>query len=230
MKKLSLSFFLLLCTVLPVCATMNSDFHDHFRLNGLAAYNRDLASMIGLADFHTGKAVTFPGFDIGATLTAVKTSSNNFSDKDYFFAPFIMAETQLPFLGFSLAARGTSYDGFDSIGGGLKWHQTVAVVNLSASAFYDRYRADYYQGNHYSASASASVNVLFATPYIGIGYDYSSLKVRDLGAFSGKKSDDGVVRYTAGVNLHPLPLFYVYGAYTYTKYNHGLQGGIGINF
>jgi hypothetical protein len=47
---------------------------------------------------------------------------------------------------------------------------------------------------------------------------------------AGHKTDDGVVRYTAGVNFHPLPLIYVYGAYTYTKYNHGFQGGLGINF
>ena len=81
-----------------------------------------------------------------------------------------------------------------------------------------------------AASASASVNVLFFTPYVGVGYDYSSLKVKDMGAASGQKSDDGTVRYTAGVNFHPLPLVYVYGAYTYTKYSQGFQGGVGLNF
>lgn len=226
MKKITIACLLMFSFALPLSASMSSDFKDNYREDGLAAYNRDLASLLGQADFHTGKGATFPGFDIGGTLTAVKTSSSNFSKKDYFYAPFIMAETELPFLGLGVAARGTSYDGFESIGGGLKWHQTVAVVNLSAAAFYDHYKTDYYDGNHYSASASASVNVLFATPYVGIGYDYSSLKVKDI----HKKSDDDIIRYTAGVNLHPLPLFYVYGAYTYTKYNHGFQGGVGINF
>ena len=103
-----------------------------------------------------------------------------------------------------------------------------ALINLSASAFYDRYKTDYYDGNHYSASASASVNVLFLTPYVGIGYDYSEMETKNY--LAGYKTDDGVVRYTAGVNFHPLPLVYVYGAYTYTKYNHGFQGGVGINF
>ena len=129
-----------------------------------------------------------------------------------------------------IALRGTQYDGFKSLGGGLKWHGSLALINLSAAAFYDRYGTDYYDGDHYSVSASASVNVLFLTPYVGIGYDYSELTTKDLGAFSGEKADDGVVRYTAGVNFHPLPLFYVYGAYTYTKYSHGFQGGIGLNF
>ncbi len=230
MKKLILAALLSLSFSAPACASMSSDFRDHFDLSALADYNRDLSSMIGLADFHTGRGVTFPGFDVGASVSAVKTSSSNFSTEDYLYAPFITAETQLPVLGIGVAARGTSYDGFQSLGGGLKWHGSVALINLAAGVFYDRYKTDYYDGDHYSASASASVNVLFLTPYVGIGYDYSELTVKDMGINSGEKTDDGVVRYTAGVNFHPLPLFYVYGAYTYTKYNHGFQGGVGLNF
>ena len=182
----------------------------------------------------TGKGITFPGFDVGASVSAVKTSSDSVSE-EYQYLPFITAETQIPILGMGVAARGTSYDDFQSIGGGLKWHGSLALINLSASAFYDRYKTDYYDGNHYSASASASVNVLFLTPYVGIGYDYSEMKTNldyrnEFGIRGSNKTDDGVMRYTAGVNFHPLPLIYVYGAYTYTKYNHGFQGGLGINF
>ena len=230
MKKILVAVAVLLSFALPASASMSSDFHDHFNGTHLSAYNRDIATLLGQADFHTGKAVTFPGFDVGATLTAVRTSSDNFSGKDYFVAPFITAETQLPVLGLGLAARGTSYDGFQSIGGGVKWKQSIALIHLSGAVFYDRYSTDYYKGNHYSASASASTSLLMFTPYVGIGYDYSELKVKDFEPFSGKKSDDGVMRYTAGVNVSPLPLLYLYAAYTYTKYNHGFQGGVGINF
>ncbi len=230
MKKLLFSLFVVLVLSLPVRADMGTDFQQHFNLGALADYNRDISTMIGLADFHTGSGVVFPGFDVGVSVSAVQTSSADFSSKDYFYAPFITAETQLPVFGLGLALRGTSYDGFKSLGGGLKWHGSLALINLSASAFYDRYGTDYYDGNHYSVSASASVNILMLTPYVGIGYDYSTLKVKDMGAASGEKTDDGTVRYTAGVNFHPLPLFYVYGAYTYTKYSHGFQGGIGLNF
>lgn len=230
MKKLFAAVLFALALTAPAAASMNSDFKDNFKLSALADYNRDLSTMMGLADFHTGRGVTFPGFDVGASVAAVRTSSDSFSHDDYLYAPFITAETQLPILGLGVAARGTSYDGFKSLGGGVKWHGSLALINLSASAFYDRYETDYYDGNHYSVSGSASVNVLFLTPYVGIGYDYSELKVKDMGSFSGEKTDDGVVRYTAGVNFHPLPLFYVYGAYTYTKYNHGFQGGVGVNF
>ena len=230
MQKIYLAVFCMLSFALPAAADMGTDFRDHFRAGALADYNRDVSMLLGQADFHTGKGTTFPGFDIGASVSAVKTSDDNFSDEKYLYVLFITAETQLPILGLGVAARGTQYNGFKSLGGGLKWHGSLALIHLSAAAFYDRSGTDYYDADHYSASASASVNVLFFTPYVGVGYDYSSLKVKDMGAASGQKSDDGTVRYTAGVNFHPLPLVYVYGAYTYTKYSQGFQGGVGLNF
>lgn len=227
MKKLLLAVLFAFAAT-PLFAGMNSDFSGSFNTSGFADYNRDISTLIGQADFHTGKGVSFPGFDVGASVSTVKTSDGSFSEDDYQYLPFITAETQIPILGMGVALRGTSYDDFQSIGGGLKWHGSLALINLSASAFYDRYKTDYYDGNHYSASASASVNVLFLTPYVGVGYDYSEMETKNY--LAGHKTDDGVVRYTAGVNFHPLPLVYVYGAYTYTKYNHGFQGGVGINF
>ena len=223
-------FGLIACLALPASADMGTDFRDHFNLKAFSSYNRDISSMIGMADFHTARGVTFPGFDIGGGVAAIKTSDSNISSKDYFMAPFLTAETQLPIFGLGVALRAITYDKFSSVGGGIKWHQNVALVRLSASLFYDRFGTDYYDGNHYSASASASTNVLIFTPYVGIGYDYGDMKTKHMGAYSGHNTTDGIVRYTAGVKAHPLPLLYVYGAYTYTKYNHGFQGGIGINF
>jgi len=230
MKKQLLAFLTVLAIALPACADMNSDFRDHFTSTGLAAYNRDIAVLFGQADFHTGEGVAFPGIDIGAILTAVKTSNDSFTSMSYFYAPFITAETELPIFNLGVALRGTSYNGFTSFGGGIKWHETVAIINLAAGLYYDRYDTDYYDGNHYSASASASTDLLIFTPYIGIGYDASNLKVKNMGVASGTKSDDDVVRYTAGVNVHPIPFIYMYGAYTYSKYNHGFQGGLGLSF
>lgn len=227
MKKILIAALLTFAFSVPALAGMNGDFHGNFKEAGFADYNRDISTMIGLTDFHTGKTATFPGFDIGATVSAVKTSDGSFSDEDYQYAPFIFAETQIPVIGMGIAARGTSYNDFQSIGAGLKWSGNLALVHFAASAFYDKYSTDYYKGDHYSASASASVNVLLFTPYIGIGYDYSEMETKNM---NFHKTDDGVVRYTAGVNFHPIPLLYVYAAYTYTKYNQGFQGGLGISF
>ena len=230
MRKLYVAFLVVFAFALPASADMGTDFRDHFDVNGFASYNRDLATMIGQADFHTSKGATFPSFDVGVSIAAVNTSSDNFSSNDYFYAPYVTAETQLPFFNISPALRGTTYDGFHSLGAGVKWHESIAIVNLGASVFYDRYGTDYYDGDHFSISTSASVPLLVFTPFVGIGYDYSGIKTKDMGAASGKTSYDGVARYTAGVNFHPIPLVYVYGAYTYTKYNHGFEGGVGLNF
>ncbi|MBQ8843968.1 MAG: hypothetical protein IJ016_04200 [Elusimicrobiaceae bacterium] len=228
MKKTILVALLGLAFSVPAFAGMNSDFKDHFNAAGFSQYNHDISTMIGMADFHTGKGTSFPGFDIGATVSAVKTADDNFSHEDYFYAPFITAETQIPVLGIGIAARGTSYNDFESLGGGLKWNGSLATVHFSAGLFYDRYKTDYYDGDHVSASASASVNLLFLTPYIGIGYDYSEMETKNL--ISHYKTDDDAVRYTLGANFHPFPFVYLYGAYTYTKNSQGFQAGLGVHF
>ena len=230
MKKQIAVVLLMFAFALPAFADMGTDFRDHFNANGLASYNRDLATMIGQADFHTGKSATFPSFDVGVSVAAVNTASDNFSSDDYFYAPYVTAETKLPFFNITPALRGTTYNGFHSIGAGVKWNESIAIVNLGAAVFYDRYGTDYYDGDHFSISMYGAVPVLVFTPYVGVGYDYSGIKTKDLGVNSGKTSYDGVMRYTAGIRFQPIPFVFAYGAYTYTKYNHGFQGGVGFNF
>ena len=212
-----------------------SNFADDFRAHysaasDLAAYNKDLNSLIGLADFHTGKGTSFPGFDIGASLNAVKTSSDNniFSD-DYMYVGFITAETKIPVLNLGVVLRGTDMNGFKSLGGGLKYNFGLFdTIHLSLAGFYDRGSTDWYTTDHYSLSAVASMNVLFLTPYVGVGYDYGKLETKDL--LPSRSTSDGDIRYTAGVNLKPFPFVYVFAAYTKTASSHGLQGGVGLNF
>jgi hypothetical protein len=115
---------------------------------------------------------------------------DNFADDEYFYAPFITAETQLPILGIGIAARGTSYNDFESLGGGLKWTGNVATIHLAAGLFYDRFKTDYYDGDHFSASASASLDLVVLTPYIGIGYDYSEMETKHF--LTNHKTDDDV--------------------------------------
>lgn len=233
MKKLiSLTFALLLGAGYAYAGNATSDFYNRYQIHGsggLSAYNKDISTMIGVTDFHTGKGAKFPGLDLGVSVSAVKPSSNNsLSDSGYIYTPFVTAETTLPIWNLDVMARGTSYDGFKSLGGGLKTGTDLfELINISAMIFYDRYSTDWYEGNHYSASATASINVLFLTPYAGIGYDYSDLSLRN--GLNGSSSD-GSVRYTLGVNVKPFPFLYAYGAYTFTSDNHGLQGGVGFHF
>lgn len=207
------------------------DFRNHFGVNSnLSAYNKDISSLIGIADFHTGRGTTFPGFDIGVTMTAIKpSSSNNISSEDYIYTGFLSAETKIPVVGLGVVVRGTDMNGFESLGGGLKYNFSVLdTVHFALGAFYDRAKTDWYTQDHYSASASASMNVLFLTPYVGIGYDYGEIETR--GFTHNRSSSDGAARYTAGVNFKPFPFVYVFASYTKTAGNEGFQGGLGLNF
>lgn len=235
MKKIFVLSMLCFIAVSASAKNIGNDFRDRFNIlssGSLSAYNRDIGTMIGIADFHTGSGTSFPGFDVGAQVAAVKPGDgNNLSSSDYIYVPYITAETKLPIWDLTVMARGTTYDGFDSLGGGVKKTINIAaLIDVSGIIFYDRYGTDYYQGNHYSASATASASLLIFTPYIGIGYDYSDMKVKDIPGFSGQKTNDDMVRYTAGVNVHPFPFVYLFGAYTWTKDTHALQGGLGVHF
>ena len=95
MKKLLAVLVGVFClTGAAAASNIADDFRAHYSAaSDLAAYNKDINALIGLADFHTGKGTTFPGFDIGATLSAVKPSSNNnISSDDYLYAGFITAQ------------------------------------------------------------------------------------------------------------------------------------------
>lgn len=101
MKKLfTLLFAFFTLTGYASAANIADDFRAHYSASSdLSAYNKDINAMIGVADFHTGKGTAFPGFDIGATLSAVKPSDkNNITTDDYLYAGFITAETKIPVL------------------------------------------------------------------------------------------------------------------------------------
>lgn len=221
--------------ILPVVAfastNISDDFRDHYTANSnLSAYNKDINTLIGLNDFHTGKATSFPGFDIGATFGGVKVGSNNdISSEDYMFTPFITAETLVPVINTTVALRGSAFNGFESIGVGLKYdYNVLELFDVTLAGFYDRAKTDWYTTDHLSFSAVASATVLFLTPYLGVGYDYGDLSTRKMA--TNRSTSDQAARWTAGLRVSPLPLFYVFGAYTQTASNAGFQAGVGLNF
>ncbi len=233
MKKLLYVFVLLAAVPFAAQAKdMGDDFHDHYvpGVSNLKAYNRDLNGLIGTVDFHTGRPKNFPGINLGASVSVFKPSSeNNISSDSYTVLPFLVAETKIPYLDVGVVARGTSANGYTSLGGGLTYQMTlVEFLNLSFGAFYDNGRTDWYKNDHYSASAIASTNVLFLTPYIGVGYDYGKLKTR--GYTSNESVSNGTPRGMVGLNVHPFPLLTGFVAYTITKDSHGFTGGLGVSF
>ena len=233
MKKLVSVVVLCICAVVAHATNLADDFRDHYdpSSSNLAAYNRDLNSLIVVADFHTGRAQNFPSISIGGSVGVFKPSSdNNISSDSYVILPFLVAETKIPVLNVGVVARGTSMYGYRSIGGGLTYQMNVLeMVNLSFGAFYDNGRTDYYTSDHYSASAIASMTLLALTPYVGVGYDYGTLETRGYGA-NNRDVSNGEGRAMVGLKIHPFPLFSGFVAYTVTKNNHGFTGGLGLSF
>lgn len=233
MKKLTVFLCAFLASAsLAYASDMADDFHDHYNpaISNLSAYNRDLNSMVGTVDFHTGRGATFPAFNVGASVSVMKPSSgNNISTDSYTYLPFLVAETRIPVVGVGLVARGTDFDGYRSIGGGLTYQMDVIeILHLSFGAFYDNARTDWYKHDHYSASAIASTSVLIFTPYVGVGYDVGSIKTR--GYANNRSSTDSTPRAMVGLNINPFPFFNGFVAYTITKDTHGFTGGLGLSF
>ena len=208
---------------------------DNFKANysasaNLSAYNTDINTLLGVADFHTGKGATFPGVDFGATFSAVKPSDEKmFGGDNVVFIPVVYAETAIPYINTGVVLRGTTFNGFNSTGVGLKYHfGLLEILHISTSLFYDHGWTSYYNTDHYSASAVASVSLLVATPFVGVGYDYGHLRTKDLPP--ARSTHDGSWRTTVGINFSPLPLLHGYISYTKTEYNQGFNGGVGLSF
>ena len=233
MKKLTwLLVTFLLAPMASFATDMGDDFHHHYvpGKSNLKAYNRDLNGLVGMVDFHTGKGGNFPSINVGANVSVFKPSSkNNISSDSYTVLPFLVAETKIPIVNVGVVARGTNVNGYRSLGGGLTYQMSLLeMLNLSFGAFYDNGRTDWYNNNHYSASAIASTNILFFTPYIGVGYDYGKLKTRHYA--HNESASNGTPRGMVGVNVHPFPLLTGFVAYTITKDSHGFTGGVGLSF
>ena len=129
MKKLALLLTVFLTApLLALADNMGNDFHDHYvpGTSNLKAYNRDLNGLVGMVDFHTGRAKVFPGINLGANVSVFKPSSgNNISSDSYTVLPFLIAETKIPYLGVGVVARGTDVNGYRSLGGGLTYQMTL---------------------------------------------------------------------------------------------------------
>ncbi|WP_424244993.1 hypothetical protein Dip510_000101 [Elusimicrobium posterum] len=238
MKRLLLAFAAVFCAANVFAGGFGKDFKNHIGAGDIKTYAKEMGLMVGSANFHDGRATSFPGFDVGVTGIFLDPSNkiSKSADNDFEFLPMVYGEARIPVLGFNLAARGTSYDDFTTIGGGVKYSVVGATIlpffpDITAGVFYDRMGTDYYDADHFSAYISASVKVLILEPYIGFGYDYTDLEVKSTGtAFDGKSYDADGGRTTIGLNVTPFPFGYIFGAYTYAGDAKIYQAGLGVRF
>ncbi len=212
------------------------NFKNNFKANldekTLDALTKDLGALNGSGSFHTGKALGFPiGFDVGVHGTAIKVNKDDLilkDDSSRAMAGLGQVEIGLP-MKINIIGRGGKVDTAKLVGGGLRFGilspSLPGLPALSITGLYDRLDHDYFKVTTWSANAVLSIDFPLIDPYIGGGFDSSTLDLKDP-AFEGvpaavSRSLDGKAngsRVEAGVNLHLIP-------FTYLNLGAGLANG-----
>jgi hypothetical protein len=108
---------------------------------------------------------------------------------------------------------------------------TKFMPDLSAMFFYDNIKYDYFKGNHFSFDIVGSWDIPIVKPFAGVGFDRTKLKVKDVNpSVDGIEETETGTRYTLGVKFSPLPLVYIYGAYSIIHSEQGYNFGVGVRF
>lgn len=219
-----------------------ADFPTTVRAETLKPFALDLGGALGGASAHTGRTLGFPGFWIGG-VAAVQLRP----DKDdrvlrdagvkAFGVPLIEAGIGLP-LKIDVIVHGVSAMGASIYGGGVRYglYRTDVVdsflPNVSVSAFGDKVNHKYFNASHGALNAVATWNLPILKPFVLAGYDVTEVKIgaANTPGLAGSKATARGSRFSAGVDVHPLPLLSLRGAYTL---RHGIPGfdlGIGAQF
>lgn len=242
MKKLILSLCLLPLLAAGAKADPFADFKKYAADAYLKPFAQDLGGLIGANDFRSGRSLGFPGFEAGlaATVQAKPSPENTIlksADVKMFGVPMLHAGAALPLIGADVMVRGTGFSGFSVIGGGLRKQVlesgtlTKFIPDVSVAAYYDVINYDYFKGSHMSLDASASFDLPIVKPFIGAGIDRTKLEVQKVSAaLNGTSATISKPRYTVGVRLSPMPLLYVYGAFSSLHGQHGYSLGAGAKF
>lgn len=207
----------------------------------LKPFALDLGGLLGSSGFHSGRVLGFPGFDVGAMGTIQfrpdkdNTILRNAGVKEIGL-PMVQAAVGLPFK-FDVIAQGGGGAGAKIYGGGLRWglHKSAKVSPLpdvSVSGFANRLEHDFFHATHYSINACASIGLPIFKPFVGVGWDHTTVRVNNAvaAALIGQKAVARGERLTGGVDISPLPLLHFFGAYTLLHGTPGVNLGAGVRF
>ncbi len=228
-----------------VWASPFDDFRDQVALTasqGMDAFAADVGGLIGGTDFNSGRTVGFPGFEVGmAGVVQTKPNSGNIILKnagvDAFGIALAQGSVGVPVIGADVALRGIGYSGFSIVGFGARYPVfksgtvTMFIPDVSVSAFYDSINYDYFSGSHVSLDAAASFNIPIIKPFVGVGYDKTTIEIKGVSALvNGIEGKASKTRLTLGAKVSPFPFLYLYGAYTLLHSDTAVNFGLGARF
>ncbi len=219
-----------------------ADFQSKIQTEYVKPFALDLGGVLGGASAHTGRTLGMPGFWVGAVASVqMRPDRDDRVLRDAgvkaFGVPMIEAGVGLPFK-IDVIVHGVSGGGVSIYGGGLRYglYRTDLVdtflPNVSISAFGDKVNHRYFSASHGDVNAVATWNLPIVKPYFLAGFDVTEVKVgaATTAGVTGAKATARGTRFSAGVDLHPLPLISLRGAYTI---RHGIPGfdlGLGVQF
>jgi hypothetical protein len=242
MKTISALFVLLALLASSANANPLADFQSRVQADLIKPFALDLGGILGGASAHTGRALGMPGFWAGV-VGSVQTRPDrddrilNNAGVKAFGVPMIEVGVGLP-LNFDVIVHGIKAYDATIFGGGVRYGLyktglvTTFLPNVSISAFGDKVNYKYFNATHGALNAVATWNLPIVKPFFLAGYDVTKVTVGSAVApgVSGLSATARGSRFSAGVDVHPLPLISLRGAYTL---RHGIPGfdfGLGAQF
>lgn len=217
------------------------DFKKRAATSLLEPFAKDIGGLLGGGSFHMGRSLGFPGADVGVHLTLQREPSSD--DKilkdanvSNLVLPMAQAEIGLPY-NVDVIVRGITYQEIAIVGAGVryglfKWKLLPLTPAMSVSAITHVFNHSFFSVTHYAANVVVDVSVPIVSPYVGVGLDYTTIKIKEStdASLVGLTASASGLRASGGLNLKFLPFIYLHGGYTYLHGQQGYEAGLGIRF
>jgi opacity protein-like surface antigen len=202
-------------------------------------FTKDLGYLMGGGAFHQGKALGFPGFDVGIHLVAKNTGKDdtilNAAGISTIGLPIVQAEIGLP-AKIDIFGRIMSYDTASMVGGGVRYGiikgSLPIMPSLSVQAMMNNLSvssgANKFTATCTSVDAMASFNIPIVDPYIGVGMDQTEVKADS--SITSLKGTANTTRVEAGINLTLIPFTYLQVGGVMVGGDIGYTAGLGVKF
>ncbi len=218
----------------PVHAGPFNEFDQRILGSLIKPMALDLGGLMGAVSFHTGQSLGVPGFSAQAKGAVQSTPDKNNlvlrnTGVKTFGIPVLELGVGLPFR-IDVIAHGIKAEGISLFGGGLRYQIfkagliTKFLPNVGVAAFGDVMTHDAFRARHFGLNAAASWDLPLVDPYVGAGYDATTLKVNSATTVgvTGLTASAVGSRFTAGVEATPFPFLRVDAA---ALLLHGIPGG-----
>lgn len=214
---------MLLCSV-----SLADDLSNNFTANSngpaMDALAKDLGALMGAGSFHHGKALGFPiGFDFGVHVPVVSLKDENVVLKDDgSTAQALWGQAEVGLHGrINMIGRLGTFEDANMVGAGLRYGFFRPVLpgfpSASITVLWGEMDHDFFELETISINAVMSMDLPFVHPYLGGGYDMTTLNPKD----SVNAASDGEAkgyRVEGGINVSVFP-------FTYFNLGVGLANG-----